>query len=123
MALLLSRETGRSSVTIGAYARGRDRLEWEDQIGCFLNIVPMRPTRPERDDLDKALREAQGDILRAFAHLDYPYGSIMRDLGRRRGPDRSPLFDVMIAYALWATSPALQARPFELVPRQATLAR
>ncbi|MEU1548973.1 amino acid adenylation domain-containing protein [Nocardia sp. NPDC005745] len=123
VALLLFGETDRPSVTIGAYARGRDQLEWEDQIGCCLNIVPMRLTRPEHDDLDKALREAQGDTLRAFAHQDYPYGSIMRDLRWRRGPDRSPLFDVMIAYDLWDSQPAPQARPFDLVahplPRRA----
>jgi len=36
-------------------------------------------------------------VLRAFQHEEYPYGRTMRDLGWQRGPDRAPLFDVMIA--------------------------
>ncbi|QIS04247.1 amino acid adenylation domain-containing protein [Nocardia brasiliensis] len=118
VALLLFAETGRTDLVIGTYARGRDRVEFEDQIGNYLSIVPMRLRHAADASVGEVLREAQREVLRAFAYQEYPYGSIMRDLGWRRGADRSPLFDVMIAFDEWAADPATHGRSFTLLPRE-----
>lgn len=49
------------------------------------------------ETVSQMLRRMQSDTLEAFQHEEYPYEWIMRDLGWRRGPERTALFDVMIA--------------------------
>ena len=52
------------------------------------------------DNVHGLLERSHQAMLRALAHQEYPYGWIMRDLGWQRGPDRAPLFDVMVAMDL-----------------------
>lgn len=125
VSLLLAAETSRTDITVGTYTRGRNRLEFENQIGFYINTVPLR-TRLEPDDtVDSVLRTAQRDVLRAFQHEEYPYEWTMRDLGWERGPDRSPVFDVMVAMdmaeAAEASGPARHRLEFERLelPRRA----
>ncbi|MFE1872681.1 amino acid adenylation domain-containing protein [Streptomyces sp. NPDC059496] len=95
--LLLLGETGRTNITLGAYTRGRNRLDLEDGIGFHINTVPLRFRLWPEDDVRSVLGRSQQDVLNAFQHEEYPYGWTMRDFGWVRGPDRSPLFDVMVA--------------------------
>lgn len=98
--LLLLAETGGSEVTIGTYTRGRNRLDLENQLGNYINTVPLRTRLQPGQTVASFLRSAQQDALRAFQHEEYPYEWTMRDLSWERGPDRSPLFDVMVAVAV-----------------------
>ncbi|MBT2674250.1 amino acid adenylation domain-containing protein [Streptomyces sp. ISL-14] len=100
VSLLLTAETGRDDITVGTYTRGRNRLDLEDQIGFHINTVPLRTRLQPDDTVASLLRTAQQDVLRAFQHEEYPYEWTMRDLGWERGPDRSPVFDVMVAMDL-----------------------
>src|SRR5437763_14901696 len=97
VALLLLAETGLSEVVTGTYTQGRGAPGLADQIGFHINTVPLRFRLLPGDDMPTMLARAQQDVLRAFQHEEYPYGWTMRDLGWKRGPDRAPLFDVMIA--------------------------
>lgn len=98
--LLLLAETGGSEVTVGTYTRGRNRLDLENQVGNYINTVPLRTRLQPDQTVASFLRSAQQDALRAFQHEEYPYEWTMRDSGWERGPDRSPLFDVMVAVAV-----------------------
>jgi hypothetical protein len=100
VSLLLLAETGGSDVTVGTYTRGRNRLDLENQLGFYINTVPLRTRLQPDETVASLLRTAQQDVLRAFQHEEYPYGWTMRDLGWERGPDRSPVFDVMVAMDL-----------------------
>jgi amino acid adenylation domain-containing protein len=98
VSLLLLTCTGGTDITIGTYTRGRDRPELENQIGFYINTVPLRLRLRPEDELRILLVRAQKELLQAFEHQAYPYGWTMEDLGWHRGLDRSPLFDVMIAF-------------------------
>ncbi|MGW3817679.1 condensation domain-containing protein [Streptomyces sp. NPDC005046] len=93
---LLLATTGVTDSLIGTYSLGRDRQEFEDQIGTFIGTIPLRLKVAADDEVPALLARAQQTILRAFEHDEYPYGEIMRDLGWQRGPERSPLFDVVV---------------------------
>ncbi|GAB2814870.1 hypothetical protein GCM10027073_53420 [Streptomyces chlorus] len=97
VSLLLLAETGGSDITVGTYTRGRNRLDFENQLGFYINTVPLRTRLQPDETVASVLRTAQHDVLRAFQHEEYPYGWTMLDLGWERGPDRSPIFDVMVA--------------------------
>ncbi|MET8327364.1 condensation domain-containing protein [Streptomyces sp. NPDC005181] len=94
---LLLAGAGNTDVTMGTYTLGRNRLDLENQIGFHINTVPLRFRLQPDDDVRSVLTRTQNEVLRAFQHEDYPYGEIMRDLGWKRGPDRSPVFDVVVA--------------------------
>jgi amino acid adenylation domain-containing protein len=95
--LLLAAETGSRDLTVGTYTQGRGRLELEGQIGFHINTVPLRTRIRPGEDAHDLVSRTQAEVLRALRHEDYPYGRTMRDLGWKRGTDRSPLFDVMVA--------------------------
>ncbi|MFE4972089.1 condensation domain-containing protein [Kitasatospora sp. NPDC056651] len=118
VALLLA-TTGVTDSLVGTYSLGRDRQEFEDQIGTFIGTVPLRLTVAADDEVPALLARAQQTILRAFEHDEYPYGEIMRDLGWQRGPERSPLFDVVVNLdqmeSGWDAAPA--AATVDFVPR------
>jgi amino acid adenylation domain-containing protein len=97
VSLLLLAETGLSEVTTGTYTQGRGAPGLAGQIGFHINTVPLRFRLLPGDDVPALLARAQQDVLRAFQHEEYPYGRTRRDLGWQRGPDRAPLFDVMVA--------------------------
>lgn len=98
VSLLLLSCTGGQDVTVGAYTRGRNRIELENQIGFNINTVPLRLQLQPEEDLNNLLFRSYTNLLRAFEHQVYPYGWTMGDLGWHRGVDRSPLFDVMVAF-------------------------
>ena len=96
--LLLMNSTGQTDVTIGTYTRGRSRLEFENQIGLFINTVPLRLKLQSKESLNELIVRSQKEILESFRYQDYPYGRTMVDLGWKRELNRSPIFDVMVAF-------------------------
>lgn len=100
--------TGSKDVTIGTYVRGRSRTDLEDQIGFYINTVPIRLQIDTEDHVKSILVRAQREVLELFEHQDYPYGWTMEDLGWYRGLDRSPLFDVMIAFGHLEEDPKME---------------
>lgn len=97
VSLLLFAETGRSDLVVGTYTRGRKHVELENQLGSYINIVPLRTRFEEGQTVEAFLSDGQRDFIRALEHEEYPYGWTMRDLGWQRGINQSPIFDVMIA--------------------------
>ncbi|GAA1247396.1 hypothetical protein GCM10009665_43000 [Kitasatospora nipponensis] len=112
VSLLLLAETGLTDITLGSYTRGRGRQALEDGVGFFAHTVPLRLRVLPDDDVRSLLTRAQHDGLRALRHEEYPYGWTMRDLGWRRGPERAPLFDVLVAL----NEAAPTAEPARLLP-------
>ena len=96
--LLLLSETGLTEVTMGTYTQGRVIPGLGDQIGFHINTVPLRFRLLSGDSVRTMLTRGQHEVLQVFCHEEYPYGWTMRDLGWRRGLDRAPMFDVMIAF-------------------------
>ncbi|MFF9346552.1 amino acid adenylation domain-containing protein [Streptomyces sp. NPDC014734] len=123
VSLLLLAETAVDDVTVGTYTRGRNRLDLENQSGFYINTVPLRTRLLPDRTVSSVLRTAQQDVLRAFQHEEYPYGWTMRDLGWERGPDRSPLFDVMVAMDLAETPEPLGADGHRVEFRRLALPR
>lgn len=94
---MLLTETGQREVLFGAYTSGRSEHRSEDQIGCYINTVPLRfPATAET--VGALLRRTQQELLEAIRHEDFPYGETLSARGWERGTDSTPLFDVMIAY-------------------------
>jgi amino acid adenylation domain-containing protein/non-ribosomal peptide synthase protein (TIGR01720 family) len=112
---LLHRYTGADDIVIGMPASFREHPDLEDQVGFFVNMIPLRlriAPAQSHDQLVEAVRDA---LHAAFEHKDYPYDRLVEGLDLRRDVSRNPLFDVVVSVSdrsRPAPSGRLTAEPF-----------
>jgi non-ribosomal peptide synthetase component F len=70
---LVFRYTGRSDLLVGKGIAGRNRLETEKLIGCFINLLPMRTDLSGNPTCQELLRRVQKVVEGAFANQDIPF--------------------------------------------------
>jgi len=94
--VLFFRYTGQEDFVLGTSALGRSVPELRDQIGYYVNTLALRdrilPVMPFRE----VLQEVQNTLLDAVKHRDYPFDSVVQDVGVNTAKNRNPLFDVML---------------------------
>ncbi|MDR4495603.1 MAG: amino acid adenylation domain-containing protein [Nitrospirales bacterium] len=96
LALLISRYTGDEDIVIGAPTAGRNRLEWERLIGCFLNTVALRIDLSGNPTFRELLRRVRQVALDVQMHEDMPFEILVEVLEGDRDLSRSPLFQVFL---------------------------
>ncbi|MFV3127390.1 amino acid adenylation domain-containing protein [Niveispirillum sp. KHB5.9] len=107
LAAEMGRRTGRRQLLLGSGIATRP-AGTEDQVGHFVNLLPLALTLPAGQTLVQALHAAQAALTGAVAHGLYPAGLIQRDL-RQRQPDLRP------AGRMGLVDIALTANPARLV--------
>nr|BFD80625.1 hypothetical protein StreXyl84_00260 [Streptomyces sp. Xyl84] len=91
---VLGRAGRQREILIGTPASGRVRAEWQDTVGCFVNVVPVVARldgSPSGADLVARVSEAAWQALDA---QDVPFDRLARALGRRA----APLVNVLFSY-------------------------
>jgi amino acid adenylation domain-containing protein len=93
---LLYRYTGQEDIIIGTPIAGRDHRDLENQVGFYLNTLPLRTRFRGHQGYDKLLEQVKETALGAFGHQDYPFDRLVEELELKRELNRSPLFDVFL---------------------------
>lgn len=94
--VLLHRYTSKEDLIVGTPIAGRYHSDLEQQIGFYVNSLPLR-TRLKPDMSFRALlREVKDTMLDSYKHQVYPFDKLIDDLKIERNLNRSPLFDVMV---------------------------
>jgi len=93
---LLSRYTNTRDIILGTPVAGRDHTDLENQIGLYLNTLAIRTSFESSTSFDDLLDIQNTTLLDAYSHQDYPFDSLVDQLGIQRDTSRSPLFDVMV---------------------------
>ena len=103
--LLLQRYSGKDTVAFGATVAGRpaDLPGVEQQIGLFINTLPVIATPRAQQSLDSWLQavQAQNVALREFEHTP------LFDIQRWAGQGGEPLFDTLLVFENYPVSQAL----------------
>ena len=96
LSVLLHKLSGQTAICIGTPVSGRNHYELENQIGLYVNTLPLQ-TRivPEASWLE-TLKTVSDNSVKSFRHQNYPLDRLVEDLGVKRDPGRNPLFDVMM---------------------------
>ncbi|GGG20397.1 hypothetical protein GCM10011344_21320 [Dokdonia pacifica] len=94
--VLLYRYSYQNDIIIGSPFAGRDHPDLKDQIGCFINTIPIRSFVDENKIYDDFLEEVKQAVLEAQYHGSYPFDAILEDIKYSRDLSRSPLFDIMV---------------------------
>jgi tyrocidine synthetase III len=95
---LLYRYTGQQDIITGTVVAGRDHNDLEQQIGFYVNTLPVRNQLQGVEGFDSLLADIRNNMLAAFAHQLYPFDRLVDDLQLERDLSRNPLFEVMVVY-------------------------
>ncbi|QJB31611.1 amino acid adenylation domain-containing protein [Chitinophaga oryzae] len=96
LSALLFRYTGQEDMIIGTPAGGREQLALEDQIGVYLNTLPLRMQPLGGASFGALLTKTKEVLLGAYEHQAYPFNMLTDKLAPPVNIGRSPLFDVMV---------------------------
>jgi amino acid adenylation domain-containing protein/FkbH-like protein len=90
----LSKWTGQKDLVTGTVMAGRNRREFEDVLGCFMNFLPLRLRVGDRDTGREILRQARQVVLEAQAHQECPFEKIVETINPQRKQDQNPLYNI-----------------------------
>ncbi|GHJ43209.1 hypothetical protein Cs7R123_05510 [Catellatospora sp. TT07R-123] len=121
--LLLGRRTGRRDVAVGTVTAGRDRVELERVVGCFVETVVLRSSIDERLSFVDFLARVRDTVLAASAQ-PAPFELVVRATRPPRRDGGTPFVSVLVVLqqrapvtAPWAEEipvPVTES-PFELI--------
>lgn len=94
--IMLYKITGQKDIIIGTSVAGRAQKETENQIGLYVNTLPLRTEVKDDESFMDLLSQVKMTSLEAFEHQAYPFDRLVEDLDANFSRNRNPLFDVMI---------------------------
>ena len=95
--VLCYRYTAQEEIIIGSPAAGRDHPDLENQLGCYVNILPLRNRVDPEENFLMFFDRLKDKTIEAYNHQMYPFDRLVEDLKLTRDISRSPVFDVMLA--------------------------
>uniref|UniRef100_UPI002915CDEB non-ribosomal peptide synthetase n=1 Tax=Bradyrhizobium sp. SZCCHNRI2049 TaxID=3057287 RepID=UPI002915CDEB len=105
--ILLSRYCGEEDVVVGLSVAVRPRAEFEQLVGYFINMMPVRTRVDGSRTLLEFIRELQVCVADNLDHSAYPFSALVRNLNVPRLADRSPVFQVAYTYQNYWNADAL----------------
>ncbi|QJE94722.1 non-ribosomal peptide synthetase/type I polyketide synthase [Luteolibacter luteus] len=94
-ATLLHRLTGQEDLVIGVPAAGQTRIGRDELVGHCLNFLPLRLNATANRPFRTFAAEVKEQVLEAYDHQDYTFGSLLKKLTLPRDTSRLPLVTVM----------------------------
>ncbi len=93
---LLHRYAGQDDIVIGTPFAGRNRTEFEEMVGYFINPLPLRLDFSGDPSFEELIGRTRGTVLDAFANADVPFETIVRETHPTRDLSQTPVFQTMI---------------------------
>ncbi|MBD0256682.1 MAG: amino acid adenylation domain-containing protein, partial [Cytophagales bacterium] len=94
--VLFYRYTNQADIVVGVPVAGRTHPEADNQLGCFINTLPIRTRLGGADLFEEVLSKVQTALRDGYNHQDYPIDKLIDELGLQRDLSRSPLFNVLV---------------------------
>jgi thioesterase domain-containing protein/acyl carrier protein len=102
---LLHSYTGTDDILVGVPVAGRSRVELEDLVGFFVNILVLRTDLSGDPHFSDLLFQVRGVALEAFAHADLPFEKLVEDLNPPRTLNYNPVIQVLFSAVKAKQSP------------------
>ncbi|MEP7011722.1 MAG: amino acid adenylation domain-containing protein, partial [Acidobacteriota bacterium] len=94
----LARLSGQNDLIVGTPTTGRFGTRVADQVGYFVNPVPVRADLSGDPKFAELLARQRPTIQAALALQAYPFSRLAEEIQPEREPGRSPIFDAVLAY-------------------------
>ncbi|MCK9538942.1 amino acid adenylation domain-containing protein [Dokdonella sp.] len=92
---LLQRLSGQDDLVVGVPAAGQATSGARALVGHAVNVLPLRMRAQAAMPFEALLREVRADLLDAFDHPQYTFGTLLQRLALPRDPTRLPLVGVL----------------------------
>ena len=96
--VLLRMHSRSDDICIGVPNANRIRPEFEDLIGCFVNMVAVRTNLAGIPNFLELLARVREVALGAFLHSELPFSEVVRQLRPKRTANRTPFFQVQLVF-------------------------
>ncbi len=93
--LLLTRYSGQSDVVIGMPSSARPQSDFENTIGYFVNVIPIRLKLTAETTVRQWLRHVQQTIVDGVSHQHVPLAKILEHTQSEGSSKRTPLIQVI----------------------------
>lgn len=93
--VLLAKLTGSSDIVTGLPAAGQSDLGMKHLVGHCVNLLALRSQMDEELPFNAYLKQRRSQVLDAFDHQKYTFGTLVRKLKVPREPGRIPLVPVV----------------------------
>ncbi|MDB5707596.1 MAG: putative non ribosomal peptide synthetase protein [Sphingomonas bacterium] len=97
-AALLQRHSGCDDLVLGMPVSCRDDPELEEQVGFYVNLLPLRIGLTDTDSLGSLVKRVGRTMMAAIDHRGYPFDRLVDELAPGRDDSRPPLFDVAMVF-------------------------
>jgi len=94
LGLTFQKWTQQQDMVIGTVVAGRNRREFENILGCFMNFLPIRLRIAGVQTCEQLLDNVRASVLEAQAHQDCPFEKIVEALNPERTLNQNPLYNV-----------------------------
>ena len=98
---LLHRYTQQEDLLVGVPVAGRPRIEFEDVVGYFVNVVCLRSNVSSAMPFLDYARSLQALHSEAQEHADFPFTEVVREAGGARNRGLMPLVQAQFVYQNW----------------------
>lgn len=95
--VLLNRYCRQDDIVIGTPIANRNRVEVEDLIGFFVNMLVLRTDLSAATNFNSLLALVRETALEAYQNQDLPFEKLVEELKIERDLSRNPLFQVSFA--------------------------
>ncbi|MEZ2336290.1 amino acid adenylation domain-containing protein [Mucilaginibacter sp. RCC_168] len=93
---LMYRYSSQTDLIIGTPIAGRLHQDLDNQVGFYVNLLPIRTIFSGDDTFASFLQNVKQNALSAYEHGLYPFDHLVNELAIDRDLSRSPLFDVLV---------------------------
>lgn len=94
--ILFHKYTSENDIIIGTPIAGRDHTDLNDQIGFYINTLPLRNKIHAEESFESFYNIVKENTILSYEHQMYPFDSLVDDLDIRNDTSRSAIFDVML---------------------------
>ncbi|WP_298427802.1 non-ribosomal peptide synthetase [uncultured Kordia sp.] len=95
--LMLSTYSNVKDITVGTPIAGRNHVDLENQIGFYVNMLPLRTKIEKGETFASFLKKEKKAYFNAI-ECPYPFNQLIEELQLKRDISRNPLFDVSLTY-------------------------
>jgi amino acid adenylation domain-containing protein len=92
--VLLGRWSGQRNFVVGAPFSGRTRPGFEETVGNFVNLLPLRASLEGNPTFRDLVQRVGTTVVEGLQHQDYPFPAMLDDFRVPRDRSRPPLIQV-----------------------------
>ncbi len=92
---LMQRLSNQDDIVVGVPAAGQAATGMTSLVGHCVNLLPIRRIFSGQESVEQHLSQTQTNLLDAFEHQRYTFGTLLKSLQLKRDPSRSTLVSLM----------------------------